>query len=130
MYGMKQPVVPKGGVLRTIWAVLASTPAFFLSHFTRTQESLAKSTFARQLCQRGNECKSLGIKENSAVGFSLQRLGEVHRKTASRRDSCRTAIVTENASNSARARPEDDLRRANQAVFLQVFQQLNGCVLW
>src|SRR5436309_14803688 len=108
-------------------AVLPSRPTFFLRHFTRTQESLAKSTFGRQTCQRGNGRKSLRIQENSALRFSLQRLGEVDRNRASRRDSCRTAFV-----RNMHPRQYSVLRlggTVEKAVFLQVVQQQNGRVL-
>src|SRR6266851_3152059 len=96
---MKQPIVQKGAILQPVWVVTSDTSAFFLGHFTSTQESLAKSTFDERRCQRGNGPKSLRIKENSAVRFGLQRLGEVDRKTVSRPDSCSTAII-------AKARPK------------------------
>jgi hypothetical protein len=138
VYGMKQPIVPKGAVLLMVWAVPPSTPAFFLSHFIRTQESLAKSTFASQSCQRSNGSKSLRIKDNLAAGFGLQRLGEVDRKTVSRLDSCCTAIVAENlfksvvrepdapareARSPSLARRAQQLRTSKNAMFFQVFQQ-------
>src|SRR5262249_5326284 len=102
---------------------------FFLGHFTRTQESLAKSTFARQKCQRSNVPKSSRIKENLAPGFSLQRLGEVDRKTASRLDSSSTAIVAASAIKSLSMAggwaPDHGLWTAKNAVIFQVFQQHN-----
>src|SRR5579871_2228788 len=95
---MKQPIVPKGAVLQSVGVVPPGSSAFFLGHFTSTQESLAKSTFGGQTCQRGNGPKSLRIQEISAPGFGLQRLGEVDRKAVSRPDSCSTAIVAKSAS--------------------------------
>src|SRR5260370_33491000 len=95
---MKQPIVQKGAILQPIWVVTSDTSAFFLGHFTSTQESLAKSTFGGRRCQRGNRPKSLRIKENSAGRFGLQRVGEVDRKTASRPDSCSTAIIAKSAT--------------------------------
>src|SRR5207245_672785 len=109
--GMKQPIVPKKAVLQSVRVVPPGSSAFFLGHFTSTQESLAKSTFGGHRCQRGNGPKSIRIKENSAIRFSLQRLGEVDRKTVSRPDSFSTAIVAESATRSV-------LRPVNHAVFL------------
>src|SRR5437899_1675232 len=97
---MKQPIVQKRAILQPVWVVTSDTSEFFLGRFTSTQESLAKSTFAGQRCQRGNGPKSSRIKENSAVGFGLQRLGEVDRKTLSQPDSGNTAIIAESATQS------------------------------
>src|SRR5438132_12798387 len=111
---MKQPIVQKGAILQPVWVVTSDTSAFFLGHFTSTQESLAKSTFGGRRCQRGNGPKSLRIKENLAVGFGLQRLGEVDRKTVSRPDSCSTAIIAESATQALVRCPDSNRRRGTK----------------
>src|SRR5260370_35323539 len=108
---MKQPIVQKGAILQPIWVVTSDTSAFFLGHFTSMQERLAKSTFGGRRCQRGNTPKSRRIKENLAVRFGLQRLGEVDRKTASRPDSCSTAIIAKSATQAPVPSPCPVVRR-------------------
>src|SRR6516164_7675841 len=83
VYAMKKPVLSVATNLPVV-GIVRPPPEPFRPLKLHKGSSPAKSTFSTPECQRGSFPNPQKSQRFPATNFSLQRLGEVHRKTAGR----------------------------------------------